>query len=86
MISKIVGVLYLQMMKGLYEKYYIAKTDGSPVDDGADYFVMRLDSDPHARKGALAYADSIKEQNPHLAFEIQQRVATYEGGMFNGRS
>jgi len=81
-----VGVLYLQKMRGLYDKYDIAKTDGSPVDDGADYFVMRLDSDQHARKGALAYADSIKEENPHLAFEIQQRVANYEGGMLNGKS
>ena len=32
-------------MKGLYNKYTITKTDGTPIDSNADYFVLRLDTD-----------------------------------------
>jgi len=72
------------MSKGLYDKYTVIKNDRSEIDQDADYFVIRIDSDKHARVAALAYADSIKEENPHLSFDIKQRVAKYEGGMFNG--
>ena len=72
------------MSRGLYDKYTVIKNDRSEIDQDADYFVIRIDSDKHARVAALAYADSIKEENPHLSFDIKQRVAKYEGGMFNG--
>ncbi|MEE9459864.1 MAG: hypothetical protein V3V84_08890 [Candidatus Bathyarchaeia archaeon] len=36
--------------QGGYEsKYTITKNNGNPVDPKADYFVLRLDKDPHAR-------------------------------------
>ena len=56
--------------KGLYSKYYISKANGNPIEDGAEYFVLRADSDMHARKALKAYADSVKEDNPSLAFDI----------------
>jgi len=70
-------------MKGIYNKYVVEKTDGT-TDPEADYFVLRIDKDVHARRAAIAYADSIKEENPNLAFDIRQRVAKYEGGLING--
>jgi hypothetical protein len=43
---------------GWYSKYKIEHVDGSPIDPGAIYFVLRLDTDQFARKAALAYANS----------------------------
>lgn len=50
---------------GLYDKYTITKTDGSAVDPNAHYFVLRVDTDPHAREAILAYADSLELADPH---------------------
>jgi len=68
------------MSRGLYYKYEVIKIDGD-VDLNADYFVLRMDTDPHARKAAIAYAESIQDENPNLAFDIRKRVAKYEGGL-----
>jgi hypothetical protein len=70
-------------MEGIYDKYTVIKNDGTG-DPGADYFVLRLDTDKHARKAAIAYAESIQDENPNLAFDIRRRVAKYEGGLLNG--
>ena len=43
--------------QGLFGKYIIAKADGSEVDPAARYFVLRLDTDTHARRAALLYAE-----------------------------
>ena len=72
-------------MEGLYEKYTVTKNGGNQ-DPEADYFVLRLDKDPHARAAAKAYADSIKDENPNLAFDIRQQVAKHEGGLLHGNS
>lgn len=42
--------------RGLYGKYIIFKADGSEGDPEAKYFVLRVDTDKHARKALLAYA------------------------------
>ena len=68
---------------GIYNKYTVYKNTGVE-DPAAEYFVLRIDSDIHARRAAIAYADSVKEDNPNLAFDIRKRVAKYEGGLFNG--
>lgn len=72
-----------EIMKGIYDKYIVIKTDGT-TDPEADYFALRIDKDPHARKAAIAYAESIQEENPNLAFDIRMRVSKYEGGLING--
>ena len=46
-------------MKGLYNKYIVAKTDGTPIASNAQYFVLRVDTDSHARVALGAYADSL---------------------------
>ena len=66
------------MNKGLYGKYTVIKANGEPIDPDAQYFVLRIDTDKHARVALEAYADSIMEDyrvgqidNPKLAFGIR---------------
>ena len=56
--------------KGLYGKYIVTKTDGEPTEPQAQYFVLRIDTDPHAQKALVAYARSIKKDNPTLAEDL----------------
>ena len=58
-------------MKGLYNKYIIIKANGKKVDPDARYFVLRIDTDPHARIALRAYGKSVKKENPKLAAEIE---------------
>ena len=55
------------MNKGLYSKYIITKANGEPTDPNAQYFVLRTDTDIHARVALRAYAKSIFSENPELA-------------------
>lgn len=64
-------------MKGLYGKYKVEKTDSSQIDPNADYFVLRLDTDPHARVATIEYAKSIMLENPQLASDLLCRVSVY---------
>ncbi len=64
------------MAKGFYNKYTINKNDGT-TDPDADYFVLRLDNDPHARVAAYHYALSVKDTNPNLAFDLQKKLIKY---------
>ncbi|HDZ37102.1 MAG TPA: hypothetical protein ENH62_02240 [Marinobacter sp.] len=54
------------------KKYRVEKVDGSPIDPKAVYFVMRVDTDIHARKAILAYAESIREDDPVLAMDLEK--------------
>jgi len=71
--------------KGVISKYKISKSDGSPVDADADYFVLRLDgnksNDPKhiqaCRAAALTYANCIEHHLPLLANELRAKVAQY---------
>jgi hypothetical protein len=44
------------MPKGLYDKYLVQKADGSPVEPGAKYFVLRYDNDRDALFAAMMWA------------------------------
>lgn len=66
--------------KGYYHKYEIRKADGSGMDPNADYFVLRLDKDPHARAAARAYARSCYAENEKLAVDLEARVLYHEIG------
>lgn len=59
---------------GMYSKYHITKADGTPVDEDAQYFVLRLDEDPNACVAALAYALSVYETNVELARDVVAMV------------
>lgn len=63
--------------KGLYKRYYISKVSGEPIDEDAEYFILRLDgggSDPKhiaaCRKAVITYADEIKEHLPELSKDL----------------
>lgn len=56
--------------RGIYGKYRVEKSDGSPVDPKAIYFTLRLDTDPHARAAVRAYAASCQAENPDLATDL----------------
>jgi len=62
---------------GLHLRYVISKTSGEPVDERAEYFVLRLDKygdDPihieACRKAILTYAEEIKDHLPQLSSDI----------------
>lgn len=57
--------------QGIFGKYYIEHADGTPVAPRSQYFVLRLDTDPHARAAIAAYADSVQADNPTLAGELR---------------
>ena len=63
-------------MSNLLSKYHITKNDGSPVDPNAQYFVLRIDTDLHARYAVYAYAASISDE---LADELRAWVKPCDG-------
>ena len=44
------------MTQGLFNKYTVTKNDGTPTDPNAQYFVLRIDTDPAARVALIQYA------------------------------
>lgn len=70
------------MEKGLYNKYFIAKSNGDLVDSDAEYFVLRLDYNGKdkehikaCRKAILVYADAISSHLPELAKDLREKYA-----------
>lgn len=59
------------------KKYIISKANGQPVDPKAEYLVLRLDTDTHARTAALAWAAAIEAEAPALAADVRDRVKGY---------
>lgn len=56
-------------MSKLYDKYEIKKVDGE-TNPNAQYFVLRIDTDRHARVALAAYAESIKGEDPEFSAEL----------------
>jgi len=63
---------------GLYGKYRIEKANGELVDPKADYFVLRLDTDPFARIALREYANRIEVLNRSLAKQLMERIDKYD--------
>ena len=66
--------------KGLHKRYIVAKANGEPVDENAEYFVLRLDKngdDPvhieACRQAVLTYATIIRNHLPELSDDLFQR-------------
>lgn len=68
-------------------KYKVIKQDGTPTDPAANYFVLRLDTDPNALMALKVYADSVESGGNRLLAddlrnilkdmrELQKRNAT----------
>lgn len=67
---------------GFHLRYHVTKTSGEPVDDSAEYMVLRLDwngdDKQHisaCRAAALTYAAAIKNHLPELARDLQKRYS-----------
>ena len=67
---------------GLYGRYIVEKVSGEPVDENAEYFILRLDKygdDPKhiaaCRKAILTYANEIKEHLPKLSSDLLERYS-----------
>lgn len=58
---------------GCKKKHIINKIDGD-TDPHADYFVLRLDEDPHARQALKSYIKSIRKENQELAKNLQEKL------------
>ncbi len=63
---------------GWKPKYEIKKTNGNPIDPNADYFVIRLDKDPHAVEALHAYAMSVRSDNEELSHDLMRLVKYYK--------
>lgn len=61
----------MQMTKGLYGKYKIEKADGTPINPQAQYFILRLDTDPYARRAVRTYIKYMHTVNPQLASDLK---------------
>lgn len=65
---------------GLKPRYQVRRADGR-IDDGADYFVLRLDQgDKHALAGGEAYAKSCEAELPALASDLRAKIRKYKKG------
>jgi len=76
--------------KGLHLRYIVSKTNGKPVDQDAEYFVMRLDYGGNdrkhidaCRKALLVYANEIKEHLPDLSEDLINRYKKMDNVEFD---
>lgn len=56
-------------------KFAVQRLDGMPPDPNARYLVLRLDTDPFARKAAEIYAQSVSKNDPALAAAVRKACA-----------
>lgn len=64
-------------MKGLYNKYIITKANGHPLAEDFYAIVLRIDGGQYVhacRVGVAAFAEAVREHNPQLADDIQQKL------------
>lgn len=61
-------------MEKLYNKYQVSKSNGEPTDPNAQYFVLRIDTDPNARTALLMYAELIDDKEPEFAHQLRYWV------------
>lgn len=66
--------------QGFHLKYAISKLDGKELDPGAEYFVLRLDTNSGTsahilacRKAIIAYANEIWKTKPEFAEDLLKR-------------
>ncbi len=65
-------------VRGFYKKYKIEKTDGSPIDPEAKYFVLRYDQDSQwgdlSRAAIWDQLDSIEALDHILAADLRSQI------------
>ena len=58
--------------------HIVGNRDDLPEDANAIHFVLRLDTDPHARRAAKAYADSVYSIDAEFANDIMEHITKVE--------
>lgn len=71
---------------GYNKRYNVTKTDGTETDPHADYFVLRIDKDPHALVALEAYANSVRVDNEQLANDLECKIKDIKKWASLGRS
>jgi hypothetical protein len=73
--------------KGLHQKYVLARVDGKPLEETAEFFILRLDNGAKnpkhkiaCRLAVLTYAENIAGHNPILAQDLYERYNIGEDG------
>ena len=68
--------------KGLHQRYHVSKVSGEPIDENAEYFVLRLDSGGDdlrhieaCRCAINTYAVMIGKTHPELASDLISRYS-----------
>jgi hypothetical protein len=66
---------------GLHQKYIISVKNAAvnQIDPHAQYFVLRVDTDPAARAALVTYAAQVESANPQLAQELREWVDYFAG-------
>ena len=72
-------------MAGLFGKYSVSKADGT-TDPDAVYFVLRIDTDPAARRALMKYAECVWFSNPELADDLIALAKKYEPAPAGGEA
>jgi hypothetical protein len=49
------------------------------LDENGDYYILRIDNDPHAQIALAVYANSIKSSNEKLANDIETMLIEQYG-------
>ncbi len=70
-------------MSMLFDKYIVSKSRGH-TDPDAQYFVLRIDTDPAARYALNAYALHIFKNDPKFAAELLAWVERCESASNTG--
>ena len=72
----------LENPNGLHQRYIVEKVSGEPVDEDAEYFILRLDKNGDdinhinaCRKAILTYANEIEKYIPKLASDLKGRYS-----------
>ena len=69
--------------RGLYEKYEVARTDGTSDHGkkhfGCEYFVLDVNCDPFCVPALKAYAAACRAEYPQLADDVEAIIHGWEG-------
>ena len=67
-----------QAEQGVYRKFDVFRTDCRDMPGGdrqeAEYFVLDLTYDPHAKAALAAYAESVAATHPELARDLRAKL------------
>lgn len=61
---------------GFEARFIVVRTDGKACRPEARYLVLDYAGDTHAKAAVAAYADSIEADNPQMAADLRDALAS----------